>query len=260
VRTLVLGDIHSNWQALERVVEAAGPVDSILCTGDLVDYGPSPRRCVEWIREHADVVVRGNHDHAVAQLVPAAGNTGLRAVAAEARARQREELGPELLRYLARLPVCATFDLDGRETLMVHGSPRDPLDDYAPSDPDGWRERLCGVTADLALVGHTHAQYALNAERPQGGVATVLNPGSVGQPRDGDPRAAYGLIEDGVCSLHRVEYDPEPTIADLARCGLSAETLETAAALLRTGRRPSGSRPVLRAASPGERPAAPCPG
>ncbi|QDT17108.1 metallophosphoesterase family protein [Alienimonas californiensis] len=260
MRTLVLGDLHSNWWALEAVLRAAGPVDRVLCTGDLVDYGPAPRPCVEWVREHADRVVRGNHDHAVAQRVPAAGEDGLRGLAAFARARQWEELGPELLRYLARLPVCETFDLDGRETLMVHGSPRDPLDDYAPADADGWRDRLTDVSAELVLVGHTHIPYAVAVPRPDGGTTTVLNPGSVGQPRDGDPRAAYAIIEGRDVLLHRVAYDPTPVIAALRTCGLPEEAMETAEALLRTGRRPCGRGAALRDAVPSLRNTAICPG
>ena len=250
MRTLVLGDIHSNWWALEAVAADAGRVDAVLCTGDLVDYGPAPRACVEWVRRHADRTVRGNHDHAVAQCVPAVGDTGLRAVAAAARDRQRAELGPEELRYLARLPVCDGFAHDGRGALMVHGSPRDPLDDYAPADPAGWRDRLDGVTADLLLVGHTHTPYVLHAERPGGGAVTVVNPGSVGQPRDGDPRASYAVIEDGAVSLRRVAYDVRPAVAALRACGLPPEAFRTAEALLRTGRCPcpGGPRRPTRAA------------
>ncbi|NNJ24408.1 metallophosphoesterase family protein [Alienimonas chondri] len=260
MRTLILGDIHSNWWALQAAVAAAGAVDRVLCTGDLVDYGPAPRRCVEWVREHAERTVRGNHDHAVAQHVPSVGDTGLRAVAAHARNRQWEELTPELLRYLARLPVCETFDLDGRETLMVHGSPRDPLDDYAPADPAGWGDRLVGITAELVLVGHTHAPYLIQAERPGGGMTTVLNPGSVGQPRDGDPRAAYALIEAGEITLHRAEYDPTPAVEALRECGLPHEVMETAEALLRTGRRPSARGGAVRGPRSSVGAAAICPG
>ncbi|MEM9701793.1 MAG: metallophosphoesterase family protein, partial [Planctomycetota bacterium] len=172
MRSLVLGDLHSNPWALEAVLAAAGPVDRVFCTGDLVDYGPAPRPCVEWAKRHADRAVRGNHDHAVAQRVPAPGGGGLRAVAAQARARQWRDLPNDLLRYLGRLPVSETFEIDGCRTLMVHGSPRDPLDDYAPADPDAWTERLAGVMADLVLVGHTHTPYVLQARRPDGGQTT----------------------------------------------------------------------------------------
>ena len=269
MRTLVLGDLHSNRWALGAVVADAGPVDAVLCTGDLVDYGPAPRRCVEWVRRHAGHAVRGNHDHAVAQHVPAPAGRGLHGLAAAARPRQWEELGPELLRYLARLPVCETFAHAGLETLMVHGSPRDPLDDYAPADPAGWRERLAGVAADLVLVGHTHTPYALRVERPCGGVATVVNPGSVGQPRDGDPRAAYALLEgagpDLRVELRRVDYDRAPALAAFRTCGLPAESLAIAEALLTTGRCPdpprgaAGDRPPPAPAA-SVRAAAACPG
>ena len=232
MRTLVLGDVHANPWALEAVLAAAGPVDAVFCTGDLVDYGPAPRACVEWAEAAATRTVRGNHDHGVAQHVPPRGGNPLRDLAVAARPRQYEQLSPAHLRFLARLPVCDAFRHDGWDVLMVHGSPRDPLDDYAPADPDGWGPRLEGVAADLVLVGHTHRPYLIEAERPGGGTVTILNPGSVGQPRDGDPRAAFALIEDGTPSLHRVAYDPAGALAAVRDCDWPGEVRATAEALL----------------------------
>ena len=239
----MLGDIHANWWALSAVAEhaaAGGPVDAVLCTGDVVDYGPAPAKCVAWVRDRADRAVRGNHDHAVAQHVPPRGGRGLRGLAAEARPRQEEELSPADLRYLARLPVTDRVTLGGRSFLLVHGSPRDPLDDYAPADPAGWADRLRAeppdAVPDFVLAGHTHNPYVLRVTDGPAAGTVVVNPGSVGQPRDGDPRAAYALIADGAVELRRVAYDTAPAVAAVRAWGLGPAAAATAERLLTTGR------------------------
>ena len=236
MRILVLGDIHSNWPALAAVAEDAGPVDAVLCTGDVVDYGADPAECVAWVRRHATAAVRGNHDHAVAQRVPPKGGSGLKSLAAATRPRHWEMLPPRDLRLLGRLPVTAQLSLGGRSFFLVHGTPHDPLDEYAPADADFWRDRLARIDADFVCVGHTHQPFVLPLPAADGGGGpTVLNPGSVGQPRDGDPRAAYALITDGVPTLHRVAYDVEGELRRLARFGVPAPELSLAEGLLRNG-------------------------
>ncbi|MFQ3593818.1 MAG: metallophosphoesterase family protein, partial [Gemmataceae bacterium] len=90
---------------------------------------------------------------------------------------------------------------------LVHASPRDPLDEYSPPDPDFWSRRLAHIDTDVVCVGHTHHPYVLEAEGKR-----VINPGSVGQPRDNDPRASYAIIQDGQVQLKRVPYPIEETI------------------------------------------------
>ena len=238
----MLGDVHANPWGLRAVLADAargGPIDAALCVGDLVDYGPDPKPCVDWARDHAVACVRGNHDHAVAQRVPPRGGRGLRGLAAAARATQEARLTAADRRFLARLPVTKRVTLGGTRFLLVHGSPRDPLDDYAPADPAGWADRLRAETPatrpDVVLAGHTHEPYAVRVTDGPAAGCVVANPGSAGQPRDGDPRASYALIEGGAASLHRVAYDPADALAAVRACGWSADATETAARLLTAG-------------------------
>ena len=257
MRILIVGDVHANPWGLRAALNhaaAGGPVDAALCVGDLVDYGPDPAPCVAWARGCA-AVVRGNHDHAVAQRVPPRGGRGLRGLAAEARATQEAALAPADLRFLARLPVTKRLTLGGASFLLVHGSPRDPLDDYAPADPAGWAERLKAETPatrpDFVLAGHTHEPYVVRVTDGPAAGATVVNPGSAGQPRDGDPRASYALITDGAPTLHRSAYDPADAVAAVRACGWSADATQTAVRLLTRGEPgPSRAVPAKPAAAP----------
>jgi putative phosphoesterase len=105
--------------------------------------------------------------------------------------------------------------LDGKRFLLVHATPRDPLDEYAPADPEQWRPRLEGLGVDVVCVGHTHQTFDITV----GGVR-VINPGSVGLCRDGDPRASYAIWEDGKVTFKRVEYAVERTVLSIEQAAL----------------------------------------
>lgn len=231
MRILVLGDIHSNWTALSAVVAAEPqPFDACFVTGDLVDYGSDPVRCVAWVRQQATAVVRGNHDHAVAQRVAARPGSGFKSIAAATRPLHWQVLGREEMKFLARLPVTCRVGVDDKTYFLVHATPRDPMDEYLGDDAAAWEARLELVEADFVLVGHTHIPYVLKLGR-----TTVLNPGSVGQPRDGDPRASYAVIEDGTIEIRRVAYDIEAAVEHLRTFGVRDEALAMAGLALRTG-------------------------
>src|SRR5438093_6852823 len=198
MRALVLADIHANWPALQVIKEA---YDVCFFIGDLVDYGLEPSPCIAWIRDHATHSVRGNHDHGVAQYVTVSGRNGFKYLTSVTRPLTQERLSPDDRRFLGALPVTRRVTLDETSFLMVHATPRDPLDEYAIKDVDFWKRRLQNVEADVVCVGHTHYPYVLEVDDK-----LVINPGSVGQPRDGDPRAAYALIEDNRVDLRRIEY------------------------------------------------------
>lgn len=212
MRTLVLADIHSNWDALNAI-----PLefDSCIVLGDLVDYGVEPVPCLEWAQKHANLVIRGNHDHAIAQFVSIAGHGGLRRLASVTREHHWSILQPNHLKYLSRLPMTVRFRQDVQNWVMVHASPRDPLDEYVPTSCDAWANRVDSLDADILCVGHTHQPFHLFTNGIE-----VLNPGSVGQPRDGDWRASYAIVEDGVVSLHRVEYDLDSALRQIRKSGL----------------------------------------
>jgi putative phosphoesterase len=237
VRILVVSDIHANWPALAAIDE---PHDVCLMLGDLVDYGPDPAECVRWAMEHADHAIRGNHDHGVAQNVPVTGDQGYRYLTRISRPLQWAALNPEERLYLLRLPLTRRAVIDGKRFLLVHGTPRDPLDEYLMRDPEAWERRVQSIDADIICVGHSHQQFNLRA-----GSKVVLNPGSVGQPRDGDPRAAYAVIDDGRIELKRIEYPVEEAVARVARSPLPEPAKRLLAASLRLGRLPG---PVARAA------------
>jgi putative phosphoesterase len=227
MRILLLADIHANWPALQAIQE---PHDLCICLGDLVDYALEPAPCVDWVRRNARYVVRGNHDHAVAQDARVSGRSGFKYLTGLTRPLTRERLGEEDLRYLSRLPVTRMVTLDDTRLLLVHATPRDPLDEYAPADKEFWTRRLADVEADVVCVGHTHQQFVLEI-----GDKLVINPGSVGQPRDGDPRAAYAVIEDNRVELKRAEYPVEDAVRVVLDSTLPDEAKEKLAEVLRMG-------------------------
>jgi putative phosphoesterase len=241
MKILVLADIHSNWPALSAIREE---FDACFFLGDLVDYGPNPVPCVDWIRQNITAGVRGNHDHAVAQRIQARGGSGFRKLAAATRPLQWQALNAPQLKFLSRLPVTMNLQLGGIRFLLVHATPRDPMDEYLTLDRAGWQSRLAGMDTDMVLVGHSHLPFDLRLD----GVR-VVNPGSVGQPRDGDPRAAYAIIENGAVSLRRVAYDIDATLAQLREAGIDGDALEVAEASLRHGGWPPSPKTAAARAS-----------
>ncbi|WP_297523703.1 metallophosphoesterase family protein [Thermococcus sp.] len=219
----LISDIHSNLEALQAVWREIGGADVILCMGDLVGYGPNPNEVVEFVRgrmeERNFLCIRGNHDNAIAF----GAEWGFNPYAREAVRWHQRVMSIENLEFLRRLPVRGLFKDDaGRSYLMIHGSPRAPLDEYLfPWLPESeFRTVLGYVRQDDLLVGHTHVPMLklINGRR-------IINPGGVGQPRDGDWRAAYALINtdeeppDNV-EFHRVEYDVEETARKIVEAGL----------------------------------------
>ncbi len=219
----LISDIHSNFEALRAVWREIKGADVILCMGDIVGYGPNPNEVVEFVRgrmeERSFLCIRGNHDNAIAF----GAEWGFNPYAREAVRWHQRVMSIENLEFLRRLPVRGLFKDDtGRSYLMIHGSPRAPLDEYLfPWLPESeFRAVLGYVRQDDLLVGHTHVPMLklINGRR-------IINPGGVGQPRDGDWRAAYALINtdeeppDNV-EFHRVEYDVEETARKIVEAGL----------------------------------------
>jgi predicted phosphodiesterase len=215
MRIAVLSDVHSNLVALDVVLAHAGPVDAIWHLGDIVGYGPDPDGVVQRLLEVEATGVRGNHDAA------AIGGTEIEHFNPEARAAMewtRETISDATRAWLAGLPERRT----DAEMTLVHGSPRDPTWEYLTSVSIA-RASFAALTTAHGLNGHTHipAAFALADDRialhrPRDGESlsyaesrTLLNPGSVGQPRDGDPGASYLVLdlERLMATWHRVPYD-----------------------------------------------------
>jgi len=231
MRILVLSDIHANWPALCAVFSHEQDFDACLVAGDLVDYATGARDVIAWVRENADGVVRGNHDHAVAQFIqPSQPESSFKLLRNETRNYHWDSLSQRDLNYLAQLPLSLEIELDSLRFYLIHASPRDPLNEYLPNVSEVWEERLKEIDADIICVGHTHFPYICKLTDKQ-----VLNPGSVGQPRDGDPRASYAIIENGEIQLKRIEYDIDKTIDQMTKAGLCKEAIQAAKRILSSG-------------------------
>lgn len=215
----IVSDIHANLPALEAVLETLPAVDRLVCAGDLVGYNPWPAEVVEAIRERAVPCVQGNHD----RMVATGGNFRGNEMAREGVAHARAALSAEQIAYLGGLPTERTL-FDGR-LKVVHGHPDDP-DRY--TYPAEFSAALLGEESVLVL-GHTHVQHV---EETDAGI--VLNPGSVGQPRDHDPEAAYAVLdlEELAVETHRVPYDISRVEQAVAAADLPLRTAER----LRAGR------------------------
>jgi diadenosine tetraphosphatase ApaH/serine/threonine PP2A family protein phosphatase len=170
----------------------------------------------------------------VAQGIPVTGATGFRYLTKVSRPSMWEGLGLDERRYLLQLPVTQRVTLDGKRYLLVHATPRDPLDEYLLKDPRTWAKRLHNVDADVVCVGHTHIQFNIQVN----GVV-VLNPGSVGLPRDGDPRAAFAIIDGNKIEMKRVAYPVEETITRIEGTPWPRRAKDILGFVLRSGRLPA---------------------
>jgi predicted phosphodiesterase len=230
MRIAVLSDIHANLPALDAVLAAAGDVDAVWHLGDVVGYGPDPDGVVNRLRSVGAVGVRGNHDTA------AFGGIDIDWFNADARRAMewtREAIAPATVEWLSALPERRT--VEGCE--QVHGSPREPMWEYITSASVA-RANLALQASQIGLHGHTHVPLAWVEDH--GGITVVgpergstfdlagrralVNPGSVGQPRDGEPDASYLILDPaaGTMSWHRVGYDIAAVQRAMREAGLPA--------------------------------------
>jgi predicted phosphodiesterase len=227
VRVAVLSDVHGNLHALEAVLAALTPEspDEVWCLGDLVGYGPRPNECCSLVRDRADVCLIGNHDLAVLGRLDL---EDFQPDAAAAAAWTTSVLDPELRAYLETRATTGKREGVG----LYHASPRDPVWEYVLS-PAVASAALATAPEQLVLVGHSHIALRF---KPDGSLDLapagteleliegrwLLNPGSVGQPRDGDPRAAWLLLDlgEGRASFRREPYDVERTQDELREAAL----------------------------------------
>jgi diadenosine tetraphosphatase ApaH/serine/threonine PP2A family protein phosphatase len=225
LRVAVISDIHGNLYAFEAVLDAlaAERPDEIWSLGDVVGYGPRPNPCCRLVAEHARIGLAGNHDLGVLGLIDLEEFSFDAAFSAR---WTRGVLTDESRAYLEGLPSEAKQD--GAE--LFHGSPSDPVWDYVIT-AEGAIDALQRTRAPVVLVGHSHAALAISLDGTslEGGLAPdgteielarrrwLLNPGSVGQPRDGDPRAAYLVLDFDAARAYfrRVPYPVERTQAEI---------------------------------------------
>jgi predicted phosphodiesterase len=235
MKILILSDIHGNWAALQAVLAAEPDVDQILCLGDLVNYGPQPVECVAWAMKTltADWLIQGNHDRAVALDEDPCSSVPYKTLAAATQELSKRALSTEMKEFLAGLHPLQRLKLDEAVCVACHAAPSEPLYKYLSLNSPAalWESELSGVNyPGFLFVGHTHLPGKRRIRR-----TLVVNPGSVGQPKDGDSRAAYAIWQDGEVSLRRAEYDVEKTIRAYRGTGLEPHTVEVLTEVLHSG-------------------------
>lgn len=232
----IISDIHANLEALTAVLGdiLRRRVDKIWCLGDIVDYGPDPHECIKLLREHIFIAVPGNHDLAAVGLLDTAE---FNPDAVESNRWTRDRLEPADVAFLRGLPHVIT---EGDFTL-VHASPRDPIWEYVVS-ADAAGENLPYFNTPFCLFGHTHRPVLFRCHEGKpcivegfserkaidlGKGRFFLNPGSIGQPRDGDKRASYAVYDadDGSIRLYRVPYDIAGTQAKMLKAKLPPDLI-----------------------------------
>ena len=230
MRILTISDIHANLTALEAVLESAKPFDSVWCLGDLVGYGPDPNECIELVRSLPELLcLIGNHDQAALDMIPLSRfNHEAGAVAAWTK----QVLTEENYAFLRSLPSKITVN----GFTLAHGSPNQPIWEYI-LDPHTAERNFKNLKTDYCFVGHSHLPMVFHQPtdedittlmpiKQDDGISLtpkmILNPGSVGQPRDRDPRASYAIldIEANSCQMYRVEYDVTQVQLRILQAGL----------------------------------------
>ena len=207
MRIVVISDVHANLDALTALPESG---EELWALGDLVDYGPNPREVVTLLRSRAAVVVRGNHDQAVGFEDDPRCTPRFRRMALETRDYTIRSMTGDLTRYLQQLPLHRTVDRDGKKFYLCHAMPSDPLYGYCPGNSDQWANEIEALGVDYLLVGHTHTPFIR-----QVGSTTVVNPGSLGQPKTGKPDACYAVWYDDHFELKQFPYPYNETIQKL---------------------------------------------
>lgn len=233
MRIVILSDIHSNLVALDAVLAGCGEHDAIWCLGDTIGYGPQPNECVERLSGHHVVALSGNHDLACIGRVDLAI---FNPVASAANRWNGQQLNAASRQWLDALPSQRVVD---ERTTLAHGSPIDPVWEYLLTWSQA-RRSFAAFTGQLCLVGHSHLPLAFT-QHPDGTIEQlspisdghvitlgdpqqryIINPGSVGQPRDRDPRAAYAIFDTGrnTISFARQAYDVAATQQQMRAAGL----------------------------------------
>ncbi len=215
----LIADIHSNLAAFKAVLKDMPRVNELICIGDLVGYAAEPNEVVELARSKRVRAVMGNHDYAAVTR----DVRGFNPIAARAALWTADNLSRENLEYLSNLPTRLKLKYGGQNLYVVHGSPRDPLNEYVfPDTPNRvLAELVRDLDANIVVFGHTH----MPTRRVIYG-KLIVNPGGVGQPRDRDHRASYAILilgEEADASYHRVEYDIKDTAQKIRDAGLPSE-------------------------------------
>jgi len=227
MRILIISDIHGNFDALSSLPET---YDELWVLGDLVNYGPEPGAVIDYVRNKARLIVRGNHDHAIGFNEDPRCSNRFREMAEATRRYTDSVLSFGQKHFLRNLPSYAKTQRSGTRFYLCHAIPSDPLFGYYEADSPRWVEEIEKIDADVLLVGHTHVPAIRTL-----GSCTVVNPGSLGQPKTGNAQACYAVWDDGNIELRSSPYAVEATISKIQTLPISTGLQNELSTILQTG-------------------------
>jgi len=223
MKILLISDIHGNKEALDAVMDV--PHDMVICLGDIADYGPSPSECIDLIMQQGIETALGNHDAAVGSRIECGCGYKYKHLSIATRDYTWEVTSEKQLDFLRHLPFSIQKEIDGLKLYFTHGSPRSNYEYMRPdTSDDEFEEMICGIEADVLFIGHSHQQFVRKFKD-----MLIVNPGSAGQPRDGDCRAACAVFDTDSreAELIRLDYDIEKTCRKIEGSMPNADELIT---------------------------------
>ena len=231
MRICIISDLHANLEAISALPR---DYDELWVLGDLVNYGPDPAATIDFVRSHASVAIRGNHDHCVGFGADCRCSPRFRAMADATWDYTTSLLSAADKQYLRDLPTCACRQIGADVFFLCHATPSDLLYEYRPPSSPLWnRDEEASSGANIILTGHTHLQFSRTV-----GKRTIVNPGSLGQSKMGDPRARYAIWENGNLELCSYEYPVDETVKKILSMPISGELKRDLAFVLYSGKAP----------------------
>jgi len=227
MKAVIISDLHGNYEALSTLPES---YDELWVLGDLVNYGTEPAAVVDFIQTRASLAIRGNHDHAVGYGKDPRCTPRYAVMASTTQKLSEAQLSVQQLQFLQDLPVHEEFQRDGMKLYCCHAKPSNPLYGYCPVDSPEWESELRAIDVDVILVGHTHTPFLRHY-----GNKILCNPGSLGQPKTGNPNACYAVWQDGKIELKSYRYPYEATIKKIEAQPFGLEIKKDLIAVLMTG-------------------------
>ncbi len=227
MKIAIISDLHGNYEALRSLPER---FDELWVLGDLVNYGPEPGAVVDFVKTHSTVVVRGNHDHSIGYDVDPRCSARYQKMADITRRYTASVLSKEQKEFLRQLPLKLELKRQDTSFYLCHAKPSDPLYGYCPEQSEDWIYELDHIEGDVLLAGHTHTPFIRRI-----GNRVMVNPGSLGQPKTGNPDACYAVWEDGAFQLKSFPYAVAETAAKLKALAFPQEVEEDLITVLQTG-------------------------
>lgn len=229
MKIIIISDIHGNIAALDAINEKA---DLVLCLGDVVNYGPYPKECIKRIKNLTDKIVRGNHDNAVGKGMDCRCSAKYKEISDAGKIFTNNILNMSEKKFLSNLPIVLKVEIKGKLFLLSHASPGGDMYKYiSPETTDkDLKLEINDIEADVIFIGHTH----LPMIREVDGIK-IVNPGSVGQPRDGIPMVSYAVWENGKVEIKRVAYNIDAAVKGLQETSIHFNHVKKLSKILMEG-------------------------